>query len=111
MTQKHIHDIIWTQQTNVCRKIDCRLIYRQDLGYIGSGEKIRNFDYELFYDDIRKKVLNTDLGETREGYHWKAYDIWSEDIAADSDFRLDYKYWEPKFRKKLNYFFGKNVFL
>lgn len=48
-------------------------------------------------------MLNTDLDETREGYHWKAYDIWSEDIAADSDFRLDYKYWEPKFRNKLNY--------
>ena len=33
------HDIIWTQQTNVCERIGCILIYRQDLGYIGSGKK------------------------------------------------------------------------
>ena len=34
------------------------------------------------------------------GYHWKAYDIWSSKIANDKGFRLDYKYWNPQFRKK-----------
>ena len=70
------------------------------LGYIGSGDKIRGFDNIIFLDEIRKKVLNHELGEERTGYHWKAYDIWSNEIAYDKGFRLDYKYWEPQFRKK-----------
>lgn len=70
------------------------------LGYMGSGDKIRGFDNIIFLDEIRKKVLNHELGEEREGYHWKAYDIWSSKIANDKGFRLDYKYWNPQFRKK-----------
>lgn len=71
------------------------------LGYMGSGDKIRDFDNIIFLDEIRKNVLNYELGEERAGYHWKAYDIWSNTIARDKGVRLDYKYWEPQFRKKL----------
>ena len=37
------------------------------LGYMGSGDKIRGFDNIIFLDEIRKKVLNHELGEEREG--------------------------------------------
>ena len=36
---------------------------------MGSGDKIRGFDNIIFLDEIRKKVLNHELGEEREGYH------------------------------------------
>lgn len=77
------------------------------LGYMGSGDKIRDFDTETFWNGIRKDVLDHELGEERAGYHWKAYDAWSREIAGDSGVRLDYKYWEPQFRKHLTDLKGK----
>ena len=50
MTQKHIHDIIWTQQTNVCERIDCRLIYRQQ-----GGKNMGRINTET--ETVIKKIL------------------------------------------------------
>lgn len=72
------------------------------LGYMGSGDKIRDFDNAAFLEEIKKNVLAHELGSERNGYHWKAYDVWSEKIAGDNYFRLDYKYWEPQFKKELD---------
>lgn len=77
------------------------------LGYIGSGDKIRDFDNITFLHEIRKNVLDHELGQERIGYHWKAYDILSGKIAHDGGLRLDYKYWEPRFRKQLEELEGK----
>ncbi|MBQ9609013.1 MAG: N-6 DNA methylase [Lachnospiraceae bacterium] len=71
------------------------------LGYMGSGDKIRDFNNSIFLEEIRKNVLDHELGEERCGYHWKAYDIWSSIIYRDNGVRLDYKYWDPNFRKQL----------
>ena len=71
------------------------------LGYIGSGDKIRDFDSNIFLEEMKKSVLDHELGNERTGYHWKAYDVWSNTIARDNAFRLDYKYWEPEFKNEL----------
>ena len=72
------------------------------LGYVGSGEKIRDFDNTAFLEEIKKSVLDHDLGKERHGYHWKAYDVWSDRISSDHCVRLDYKYWEPQLRNELS---------
>lgn len=72
------------------------------LGYMGSGDKIRDFDNSIFLDEIKKCVLDHELGDERSGYHWKAYDVWSSKIVDDVCYRLDYKYWEPQFRIELS---------
>lgn len=72
------------------------------LGYIGSGDKIRDYDKSVFLEEIKKNVMNHGLGEERKGYHWRAYDVWTNVIAEDLYFRLDYKYWDPKFKKELS---------
>lgn len=71
------------------------------LGYTGSGDKIRDFDNVLFLAEMKKNVLNHELGNERSGYHWNAYDVWSTKIVSDPYFRLDYKYWEPSFKNEL----------
>ena len=58
--------------------------------------------------EIRENVLNYRLGCNRQGYHWTAYDISSDLITNDFSVRLDYKYWEPQFRKTLNDLQEKN---
>lgn len=72
------------------------------LGYMGSGDKIRDFDSNTFLEEIRKCVLDHKSGNERAGYHWKAYDVWSTTVVSDNAFRLDYKYWEPEFRNELS---------
>lgn len=64
------------------------------LGYTGAGDKIRGFNTQKFYDEIRTQVLNTSLTEKRYGYYWEACDIFSSEIIKDPDHRLDYKYWD-----------------
>lgn len=71
------------------------------LGYLGSGEKIRDFNYSQFYNEIKQSLLNTTLGDVRSGYHWNAYDVYSNQISNDNDYRLDYKYWDPDICKKI----------
>ena len=65
------------------------------LGYLGSGDKIRDFDFELFFSEIKEKVLDQTISNHRNGYHWTAFDIWSDKIIQDEYYRLDYKYWDP----------------
>lgn len=72
------------------------------LGYLGSGDKIRDFDQGTFLEEIKKNVLDQELGDERYGYHWKAYDVWSSRIMSDDYFRLDYKYWQPQLKNELS---------
>ncbi len=72
------------------------------LGYYGSGEKIRNFDIELFVEDISKNLLHTNSIGHRAGYHWESFDIESSSIYSDATFRFDFKYWNTEVREKIN---------
>ncbi|MGQ0742050.1 MAG: HsdM family class I SAM-dependent methyltransferase, partial [Alphaproteobacteria bacterium] len=62
------------------------------LGYQGSGEPIRGFNFEAFLSDVEKGIFDTDAGSPRSGAHWRAFEIDSEQIKESGAFRLDLKY-------------------
>jgi len=63
------------------------------LGYHGSGEKIRGFNFDKFIHEIGTMVLERSTDESREGYYWKAFDIESQYFYDDATHRFDSKYW------------------
>lgn len=71
------------------------------LGYQGSGDKIRGFDKERFIKEIGQNVLDESLGNQRNGYNWKAFDIPVSELYNDSTYRFDYKYWDIETRKQI----------
>lgn len=68
----------------------------QSLGYEGSGEPIRGFQFERLISEFATRVLHgaSSSGE-RAGHDWRAFDVAVRDIAADPSMRLDCKYWDP----------------
>ncbi|WP_171114626.1 N-6 DNA methylase [Streptomyces sp. Z423-1] len=70
----------------------CRL---ESLGYIGSGEKIRKFDFAQLREDFSRRVLDTSSGTPRSGAHWRAADVSHQSVLKDAGCRLDFKYWDP----------------
>lgn len=76
----------------------CRI---DNLGYAGSGEKIRGFRSEQFLSEIASKVLDQTGAPHRKGYNWEAFDIASSDVASDPSCRFDFKYWNSDTRKKI----------
>ncbi len=71
------------------------------LGYVGSGDPIRNFDTKKFLADVEKRMRDHAVGPSREGYCWRAFDVSSRQIAQDTTWRIDLKYWEPDIRSKI----------
>jgi len=65
------------------------------LGYYGSGETIRGFNFKTVLDDIETKALDRSLGALRKGEHWLAFDVKVSAFKADDSYRLDLKYWHP----------------
>jgi type I restriction enzyme M protein len=74
----------------------------ESLGYLGSGDAIRNFEMTKLLSEVGSKVINQQLGSPRSGYQWRAFDIPFSEIATDATKRLDLKYWEPEIRNKIN---------
>lgn len=74
----------------------------QSLGYFGSGDAIRNFDFEKLLGEVETAFLNQSAGSPRSGQHWTAFDVDSQDVFTDSAKRLDYKHWEPAIRKRID---------
>lgn len=71
------------------------------LGYQGSGDKIRGFDFEQLITEIKTALLDQSLGVDRTGIYWEAHDIDSQDVYDDATHRFDYKYWNPTTREKI----------
>lgn len=67
----------------------------ETLGYTGTGDPIRGFDYPAFLDSVVGGALNSEAGATRSGLHWSAFEIPSSVIGKDSTSRWDLKYWRP----------------
>lgn len=72
----------------------------QSLGYYGSGESVRGFDFAQLKLDAAANWSSTS-STARSGQHWTAFDVSSVDIAADPGFRMDLKYWEPALRLEI----------
>lgn len=77
------------------------------LGYHASGDPIRGFEFDKFLSEISTEVLDFSKSAHREGYKWEAFDVDSKDIASDSSFRFDCKYWNTITRKKIEDLYGK----
>lgn len=71
----------------------------ESLGYHGSGEVIRGFDFDRLRDGFENSVL--DAGEPRSGEHWSAFDVDASLLAADQTCRMDFKYWEQDTRDQI----------
>ncbi|WP_165423644.1 N-6 DNA methylase [Ktedonosporobacter rubrisoli] len=74
----------------------CRL---KSLGYSGSGEPIRDFDFARQLAEFENRLLIEADGEQRTGYGWEAYGVSARTLYADPMLRLDYRYWQPAVRQ------------
>jgi type I restriction enzyme M protein len=70
------------------------------LGYHGSGEVVRGFDFDRLRRDFSDECLPPTT-KFRTGYHWTAFEVPVQDIIAAPGLRLDYKYWEPGVRGRI----------
>ena len=72
------------------------------LGYQGSGDKIRGFDFDKLLNEIETQVLEQTASDYREGSYWEAYDIDSKKLYNDNTHRFDFKYWETVTRSNID---------
>lgn len=96
MEKRESPDLEFEDHYNICF---CSL---DSLGYIGSGDKIRGFNLETLFDEIRTKVLDPKSGSPRSGYHWMAYDMDAVEVGKSKTARLDYKFWDISVRSQIN---------
>ncbi|WP_456286230.1 N-6 DNA methylase [Microbacterium sp. JZ70] len=68
----------------------------ESLGYSGTGERLRGFDYPAFLESVVQGALDHEAGSTRRGLHWSAFEIPANVIGKDSTSRWDLKYWDPQ---------------
>ncbi|MGR9284287.1 N-6 DNA methylase [Rhizobium johnstonii] len=74
------------------------------LGYQGSGEAVRGFDFPAMLqslDAAYHSIDRTTSGKSGQGAHWRWFSRSSLDIAQDGTKRFDLKYWEPDITSKL----------
>ncbi|MND59835.1 putative type I restriction enzymeP M protein [compost metagenome] len=71
------------------------------LGYQGSGEEIRGFDFEALVAEVDAGLRLNGSGTVRTGNHWRAFDVSTETIYQDGSYRLDAKYWDPAICKEI----------
>ena len=73
----------------------------ESLGYAGSGDQLRGFEFNRLRAEIASKLLVASGSKLRKGYQWRAFDVRAQEIQADPSIRLDYKYWEPEVRQRV----------
>lgn len=81
----------------------------ETLGYLGSGDTIRNFDFEALLTEIESRALDQASGSLRVGSRWRAFDIDVQSITKGEAFRLDLKFWEPTTVKKIGDLAAQNA--
>lgn len=69
------------------------------LGYEGSGEPIRGFDFPALLDSISSFIRGR--SKAHSGIGWKAFNVRLSAIWKDSSHRLDLKYWRPDQLKRI----------
>jgi len=70
------------------------------LGYTGAGDPIRGFAFDQLRASLDSGLLDH-THPVRDGYEWDAFDVQSTDIAKDPSVRMDYKYWLPSVRSRM----------
>lgn len=77
------------------------LVSVESLGYLGSGEAVRGFDFERLRADFSGPVFLADGADQSSGPHWRSFAVDLSSWASDESNRLDFKYWEPEIRERL----------
>jgi type I restriction enzyme M protein len=72
----------------------------ESLGYHGTGESIRGFDFAAVRDSLGEHLLDRSPGDVRSGPSWRAFDVPANEVAADGTTRWDCKYWDPAVRTR-----------
>lgn len=70
------------------------------LGYYGTGEPLRGFDFAEVRASLGEGLLDHDRGPERSGPSWHAFDVPANEVAADGTSRWDCKYWNPAVRDR-----------
>ncbi|MGC1375538.1 MAG: N-6 DNA methylase [Anaerolineales bacterium] len=73
----------------------------ESLGYTGAGDSIRDFDTKRLMSEIAGQLLEK-RGINQNGYKWSAFSINAQTILTDAPCRIDYKYWQPETRQKID---------
>lgn len=73
----------------------------ESLGYYGSGEAIRGFDFDALLSDIAHKAIDPNGSDPRQGPNWCAFEVNTSRLKEADAFRLDLKYWEPATCEKI----------
>lgn len=71
------------------------------LGYDGSGESIRGFDFSKLLNEAETSWLAQKSNQKVFGYNWTAFDIDVGLLRTDISVRYDLKYWEPSLRERI----------
>ncbi len=84
--------------------LDYKVIFvdLQSLGYDGSGETLRGFEFERLLNEAETEWLKPKGMKTISGYQWSAFGVSVADIRSDPASRYDFKYWEPSLRARID---------
>lgn len=72
----------------------------ETLGYHGTGEQVRGFDFNEVRASLGTSLLDSKLGSPRSGPSWEAFEVDATEVGADETTRWDCKYWNPAVRVK-----------
>ncbi|MGH6849089.1 MAG: N-6 DNA methylase [Methylocella sp.] len=96
LLQRYSHDDI-----DLENDYDVTFVDVLSLGYHGSGEAIRGFEFDTFLTNVAHDAFNHDAGSPRGGENWRAFEVRSDKFKEGGVFRLDLKFWEPDTCKKV----------
>jgi type I restriction enzyme M protein len=91
LLQRYEHDDVDLERDYPVTFVDIK-----SLGYAGSGDLIRGFDFDAFLASIEVGIFDTARGSPREGGRWRAFDVNTALIKKGEAYRFDLKYWEPE---------------
>lgn len=90
LLQRYEHDDVDLERSYPVTFIDV-----SSLGYHGSGEPIRGFDFDALLLSIETGAFNTADGSPRGVGSWRAFEVDSIRFKENGSFRLDLKFWHP----------------
>jgi type I restriction enzyme M protein len=96
LLQRREHDDVDLEESYPVTFIDIRSV-----GYVGSGEPIRGFDFDALLNSIEAGAMDVAKGSPRDATGWRAFDVDSFAFKEGDAFRLDLKYWEPETNTKV----------
>jgi len=72
------------------------------LGYEGSGDIIRSFDFPRLLNEVESKWFKPSTSGMRKGDYWQVFQESVQVVIKDLSNRLDLKYWRPDVRARID---------